>query len=320
MIRAYQPADLDDVLSVWSRASELAHPFLGEAFASAERENIATVYIPNAETWVWEQSGRVVGFIALLGNEVGGLFVDPDFHGTGVGRALMDHARARRGPLEVEVFTSNVIGRAFYAKYGFTLMHQMTHAETGLAIMRLHLSNGPRPAPSDPACANFVRFILLGNAGAGKSTMARRLIGRSRIPRLSLDEIAWGVGTARRPLSESLEQLGRFLADNDQWIVEGCYSDLVEAALPNCTELHFLNPGVDVCVEHCRRRPWEPGKFGSAAEQNAMLDQLIAWVREYDTRDDEYGLKRHRKIFDDFTGAKREYASVAAYNEGHRAA
>jgi hypothetical protein len=30
-------------------------------------------------------------------------------------------------------------------------------------------------------------------------------------------------------------------------------------------------------------------------------------VRQYDTRDDEYGLARHRAIFDGFTGRKHEY-------------
>jgi len=29
---------------------------------------------------------RVVGFISLLGNEVGAMFVDPDFHRCGIGR------------------------------------------------------------------------------------------------------------------------------------------------------------------------------------------------------------------------------------------
>lgn len=46
-----------------------------------------------------------------------------------------------------------------------------------------------------------------------------------------------------------------------------------------------------------------------------MLAQLIDWVREYDTRDDEYGLRCHRRLFDAFAGPKREYASVAAYVE-----
>ena len=90
-----------------------------------------------------------------------------------------------------------------------------------------------------------MRLILLGNAGAGKSTMARRLRGSANIPRLSLDEIAWNHGPRRKPLEQSLILLRQFIRSNDQWIIEGCYSDLVEAALPHCTELRFLNPGVE---------------------------------------------------------------------------
>jgi putative acetyltransferase len=98
------------------------------------------VYLPNAETWVWELDGRVVGFISLLGNEVGAIFVDPKVHGVGIGRALMDHARGLREELEVEVFKANVIGRAFYARYGFELMQEKVHDQTGLDMMRLMLA------------------------------------------------------------------------------------------------------------------------------------------------------------------------------------
>ena len=157
-----------------------------------------------------------------------------------------------------------------------------------------------------------MRLILLGNAGAGKSTMARRLMGSANIPRLSLDEIAWDEGPRRKPLEQSLTLLRQFIRGKDHWIIEGCYSDLVEAALPHCTKLRFLNPGVETCVAHCDRRPWEPSKFSSAEEQNAMLTQLIQWVKDYETRDDEYGLKRHRRIFDGFSGPKREYTSTAS--------
>jgi hypothetical protein len=38
-----------------------------------------------------------------------------------------------------------------------------------------------------------------------------------------------------------------------------------------------------------------------------MLEALLAWVREYETRDDEYGLARHRAVFEGFRGPKREY-------------
>jgi len=160
-----------------------------------------------------------------------------------------------------------------------------------------------------------MRLVLLGNAGAGKSTMARQLMGDRVIPRLSLDQIAWDEGTKRKPLEVSLCLLHDFIQSNDQWIIEGCYSDLIEAALPFCTELRFLNPGMEVCVAHCRRRPWEPEKFPGPNDQTAMLTHLIQWVREYETRDDEYGLKRHRQIFDRFAGSKREYTTVASYSK-----
>ena len=161
-----------------------------------------------------------------------------------------------------------------------------------------------------------MRLFLLGNAGAGKSTMARQIIGSANIPHLSLDTIAWDEGPKRKPFEASVRQLRDFIQANDQWIIEGCYSDLVEVALPYCTELRLLNPGVEVCVAHCHRRPWEPEKFSSPKDQNAMLDQLIQWVKDYVSRDDEFGLKRHRQLFDSFRGLKREYTSVVSYDEG----
>ena len=56
----------------------------------------------------------MVGFISLLGDEVGGLFVAPTWHRQGIARALVDHARASRDHLELEVFEANEIGRAFW--------------------------------------------------------------------------------------------------------------------------------------------------------------------------------------------------------------
>jgi len=143
--------------------------------------------------------------------------------------------------------------------------------------------------------------------------MAHRLIGNADIPRLSLDEIAWDQGARRKPLEESHTLLRRFIKANEQWVIEGCYSDLIDAVLPYCTELRFLNRGIKTCVEHCNRRSWEPSKFSSREQQDAMLIQLIEWVQEYETRDDEYGLKRHRQIFDSFSGPKHEYTCTASY-------
>lgn len=140
MIRKYQPEDRDEVLSVWAAATALAHPFLSESFLKQEREDIRNVHLLKADTWVWEADGRVVGFISLLGTEVGAVFVDPRFQRSGIGWVLMNHARALRGELEVEVFRDNTVGRRFYAKYGFEPMLQRVHEPTGLQVVRLRLA------------------------------------------------------------------------------------------------------------------------------------------------------------------------------------
>lgn len=145
VIRRYEPSDCEGVLGVWARASALAHPFLSAEFLERERRDIRNVHLPKADTWVWEADGCVVGFMSLLGNEVGAIFVDPDFHRSGIGRTLIDRARVLCGALEVEVFERNLVGRAFYAKVGFELMHRTVHEPTGFEVMRLRLaapSNG----------------------------------------------------------------------------------------------------------------------------------------------------------------------------------
>jgi hypothetical protein len=110
-------------------------------------------------------------------------------------------------------------------------------------------------------------------------------------------------------MAESVAALEEFMAAHREWVIEGCYGDLVEAALPRCTELRFLNPGVEACVANCRKRPWEPSYCESPEEQQRLLGPLIEFVREYETRGDEYGLARHRRIFEAFGGVKREYGA-----------
>jgi putative acetyltransferase len=140
MIREYEEKDLSELLDAWYSASQVGHPFLDEDFFEQERRNIAAFYLPNAETWVYEFDGLVVGFIALMGNEVGAIFVDSRFHGQGIGRALMDKARSLRDVLELDVFKENLVGRKFYEKYGFRQVNEYLHAETGFMQLRLRLN------------------------------------------------------------------------------------------------------------------------------------------------------------------------------------
>ena len=136
-IRLYEPQDLDSVFYAWESASQVAHPFLSAAFLAQERENIPKLYLPNAETWVADNGDEVVGFASLLGDELGAIFVQTKFHGTGAGRALMDNAKSLHPVLFVEVFEANAIGRRFYDKCGFQQVSSYHHEETAQTMLRL---------------------------------------------------------------------------------------------------------------------------------------------------------------------------------------
>jgi putative acetyltransferase len=136
-VRQYVDSDLNTVLSSWEAATRLAHPFMTDEFIAQERKNVAEIYLPNTDTWVVELNGEVEGFIALMGNEVGAIFLQPECHGKGAGKALMDKAQEIHGDLEVEVFKENSIGRNFYSRYGFSLLEEKLHEPTGQEVLRL---------------------------------------------------------------------------------------------------------------------------------------------------------------------------------------
>jgi hypothetical protein len=90
-------------------------------------------------------------------------------------------------------------------------------------------------------------------------------------------------------------------------------ADILEPLLQHADTLIFLNPGVETCVAHCRARLWEAEKFESPEAQDANLQNLIDWVRKYESRDDEYGLERHQALFKAFRGRKIEYNQPSEY-------
>lgn len=157
------------------------------------------------------------------------------------------------------------------------------------------------------------RIIIFGNSGSGKSTLAKALADHLQAPHFDLDVIAWKADQpgVRATHEESLRELMGFIEGSDSWIIEGCYSGLLREASAYCTEMIFLNPGIDICIENCRARPWEPHKYPSREAQDANLQMLVEWVGEYETREDEFSLREHLKLFNNFTGKKVEYRSNA---------
>jgi len=157
-----------------------------------------------------------------------------------------------------------------------------------------------------------MKVLVFGNSGSGKSSYARALAGLHALEHLDLDTIVWEPGqvAVQRPADVIATALQAFIADHRQWVIEGCYGELVQAAAAHCDELVFLNPGVEACLANNARRPWEPRKYASREQQDAMLGNLQAWVADYCHRNDAWSYRHHRCIFDAHPGAKIEHTSM----------
>lgn len=137
MIRKYTVNDTDALIDIWDNAESAAHPFLPKAVRDKVREYMRNIYLPNAETWVLEIDEAPVGFIAMIGTEIGGLFLNTSQHGKGMGRQMVDHVVAIKGPLTVEVFKENAIALPFYERYGFAVTGEGIFEASGHATFKM---------------------------------------------------------------------------------------------------------------------------------------------------------------------------------------
>lgn len=121
MIRPATTADVANLTRIWETSVRAAYDFLAEGDIDFYRPYLLAGLM-DGEVWVAEDDGALAGFCVLAGgNTLAMLFVDPAHQRRGVGRALIVHARALKGPLLVEVneqVTGNV---TFYQKCGFAV-------------------------------------------------------------------------------------------------------------------------------------------------------------------------------------------------------
>ncbi|MEK4356837.1 N-acetyltransferase [Paenibacillus sp. FSL M7-1455] len=132
-IRLMNEEDMDAVISLWLAASEQAHHFIDGAYWQSKQEDMRSVYLPMAESYVLENEGEIAGFISVVQHLLAALFVHPDHQGKGYGRALMEYVKERVPKLELKVYKDNENAIHFYERQGFSVLEETVDEETGQA-------------------------------------------------------------------------------------------------------------------------------------------------------------------------------------------
>ena len=154
-------------------------------------------------------------------------------------------------------------------------------------------------------------ILIFGNSGSGKSTLAKRLSKSEDLAHLDLDILAWEATTppTRKDINTAKKDIECFITEHDSWVIEGCYTDLLEIAKPYSSKIIFMDLPIEACVANAKSRPWEPHKYESKQAQDENLDMLINWINQYTTRNDTFSMTAHQNFYDNFRGKKSKIFS-----------
>ena len=150
------------------------------------------------------------------------------------------------------------------------------------------------------------KIVIFGNSGSGKSTLAKELIETKNLEHLDLDILAWlpTVPPERAPRHITKIKIQEFMQLHDNWVIEGCYTDLLDIASLEADEIIFMNLNVSQCIENAMNRPWEPHKYESKEAQDNNLEMLMDWITQYKVRTDCFSYTSHIGFYEKFDGKK----------------
>jgi adenylate kinase family enzyme len=158
-----------------------------------------------------------------------------------------------------------------------------------------------------------MKIAIVGNSSSGKSTLAKTIASVYRLTHIDLDVVAWkkpegcDESPIRNNISDAMLAIKTLcVASPQRWVVEGCYGDLISELIQqnNDTLLVYANAPVKQCTENALRRPWEPHKYASKAEQDKNLGMLVEWIEGYALREGPLSKAYHDALFNQFTGKK----------------
>ena len=119
-IRPATAADAEPIADVFLASFRATYDFPLAHTDDEVRGWIRDVVIPGGGTWVAEVGRAVVGMMVVRPGELDQLYIAPDRLGQGIGRALLDHAKARAPEgLRLYTFQANERARRFYERNGF---------------------------------------------------------------------------------------------------------------------------------------------------------------------------------------------------------
>jgi len=125
LLRPARGDDAEGITKVFIHTREVSWTFLKWTYDQSFMLGLfRDEVLPKQTVWVAENETGILGFMALEGEELDRLYVMPEMHHQGIGRALLEKAKTLNPEgLCLWVFQENHQARGFYEHHGFVLQH-----------------------------------------------------------------------------------------------------------------------------------------------------------------------------------------------------
>lgn len=116
-IRKFIPSDIEAVMKIWYEGNLEAHDFIEKEYWDRNYAYVKKVLL-EADVYVYETNGQVVGFVGMNDGYLEGLFVQKDFRALGFGTRLLEYIKEENDYFTLHVFEKNYGAYTFYENRG----------------------------------------------------------------------------------------------------------------------------------------------------------------------------------------------------------
>lgn len=130
MIRVLEEKDVDIVAKIWLETNIKTHDFIASNYWKEHYEIIKDMFL-QAEIYVYEIEKEIMGFIGLDKEYIEGIFVLDQYQKRGIGKALLNHVKAKKEHLSLNVYQKNLNAILFYQREDFCIQYEDVDKNTG---------------------------------------------------------------------------------------------------------------------------------------------------------------------------------------------
>lgn len=138
-IRLNRSDEIDRLIEIWRRSVDATHHFLSIGDRLAIDEEVRSFFPTATFVVACDARDEPTGFMLMDGAHLEALFIDPDHHGKGIGKALLQSAIGEHRVITTDVNEANSEALGFYERMGFQTVGRSALDGQGRPYPLLHL-------------------------------------------------------------------------------------------------------------------------------------------------------------------------------------